>query len=126
MSVVRTANDSDLDAVAEMAAGRRAHFGALLKKSGVVFLIAEWGGSPTGFLIAEPSGTAALIADFYVETPALWPSVGQSLLREAFARLKERGFEKAFIACEDRDLEKIALLKSEKLVLDGDLWVAKF
>ncbi|MBS0469952.1 MAG: GNAT family N-acetyltransferase [Proteobacteria bacterium] len=154
MSVVRPANESDLDAAAAMAEERRAQyetfepvfwkrredseamsrafFAHLLTKPEVLFLVAEWGGSPTGFLIAQPvatppvfdAGPTALIDDFCVETPALWPSVGQSLLREARARLRERGFNQIVVVCGDKDIEKKAFIAGEKLSLASTWWTA--
>jgi GNAT superfamily N-acetyltransferase len=155
MSAVRPAMEADLDAVAAMAEARRvqyetyqpvfwkrregseamgrAWFAHLLAKPDALFLIAEWGGSQTGFLIAQPvptppvydAGPTAVIDDFCVEDPRLWASVGQSLLREARARLKERGIRQIVVVCGDKDAEKKALLDGEKLSLASTWWTAQ-
>ncbi len=119
---IRPATMSDLDAAAAIAgAASQARLAPLLSRPDVLFLIAEWGGSPTGFLIAQPApavpgaGPAATIEDFHVEDPGLWPSAGQALLREARALLKERGIERIAVACGGKDAEKMAMLAAEKL-----------
>jgi ribosomal protein S18 acetylase RimI-like enzyme len=127
MSVVRIATESDLDAIAAMAEEcaaetDRARIAALLRKPDAVFLVAEWGGSPTGYLVAELAGSTASIAGFCVETPALWPSVGQSLLREACLRLKDRAVKRVEVHCDAGDEAKKSLLASEKFVSDEMLW----
>jgi len=154
MSVVRTATEADMDAIAAMAEARRAAYEAyepifwkrregaeamsrtwfahLLSKPDTIFLIAAWGGTPTGFLIATPiavppvydAGPAAVIDDFCVEDPGLWASVGQVLLREAKALLKERGIHQIIVVCGYKDAAKMALLESEKLSLATAWWTA--
>ncbi|MEJ1967902.1 MAG: GNAT family N-acetyltransferase [Rhizomicrobium sp.] len=154
MSVVRTATPADLDAAAAMAEARRvryeafepvfwkrqpgsealsrAWFAHLLARPETVFLVAEWGGSPTGFLIAVPTpappvyeaGPTAMIDDFCVEDPALWASVGPPLLREARARLKERGFRQIVVISGAKDTEKKTFLAAEKLSPASTWWTA--
>lgn len=117
MSVARLATAADLDAVAEMA-GNRAMLARDLDDPGAVFLVAEWGGAPIGYLIARTSvDRNATIDAFGVDTPALWPSVGQSLLREAMAQLKERRMTQIVVTTGNA-----ALLASEKFVPSGDGW----
>jgi GNAT superfamily N-acetyltransferase len=107
-------------------------FAHLLSRPETVFLMAEWGGSPTGFLIASPvptppvfdAGPTAVVDDFCVEDPALWPSVGQALLREARTRLKDRGIRQIVVVSGDKDVEKTAFLASERLSLASTWWVA--
>lgn len=124
MSAVRFASEADLDAAVELVAGRnRAVLAALLRRPDVVFLIAEWGGSLTGFLIAQPAdASTATIEDFCVETPALWPSVGQSLLRAARAALRERGVKQIVVTADDAEKQK--LLAAEKFSLIANGWTA--
>ncbi|HUO88572.1 MAG TPA: GNAT family N-acetyltransferase [Rhizomicrobium sp.] len=154
MSVVRSAIAADLDAAADMAERRRvlyesfepvfwkrrpgsqamsrAWFAHVLSKPENLFLVAEWSGAPTGFLIASPvatppvldAGPTAVIDDFCVDDPALWASVGQALLREARAQLKERGFRQIVVVCGDKDVEKKALLAAENLSLASTWWTA--
>jgi ribosomal protein S18 acetylase RimI-like enzyme len=154
VTVVRAANASDLDAVAAMAEARReryeafepvfwkrrtgsaamsrAWFAHLLSKPENLFLVAEWSGTPTGFLIAAPvatppvfdAGPTALIDDFCVDDPAMWPVVGQSLLRMARGELKERGFKQIVVVSGFKDAEKMKFLESEKLSLASTWWTA--
>lgn len=117
MSVVRPATEADLDAVAEMA-GDRVALARDLADPGVLFLVAEWGGAPIGYLIAYTGADwSATIDAFGVDTPALWPSVGQSLLREAAAQLKERRIAQVVATTGDS-----ALLASERFARSGDGW----
>ncbi len=51
-----------------------------------------------------------MIDDFCVEDPALWASVGPPLLREARARLKERGFRQIVVISGAKDTEKKTFL----------------
>jgi hypothetical protein len=154
VTVVRPANQSDLDAVAAMAEARRvryeafepmfwkrraggaamsrAFFAHLLSKPDNSFLVSEWGGAPNGFLIASPvptppvfdAGPTAMIDDFCVDDPALWPIAGQGLLRAARAELKERGFKQIVVVSGFKDAEKQAFLESEKLSLASTWWTA--
>jgi ribosomal protein S18 acetylase RimI-like enzyme len=154
VTVVRKAIEADLDVVAAMAEARRvryeafepvfwkrraggeamsrAFFAHLLTKPETLFLIAEWSGTATGFLIASPvatppvfdAGPTALIDDFCVDDPAMWPVVGQSLLRMARAELKARGIRQIVVVSGFKDAEKMAFLESEKLSLASTWWTA--
>ena len=94
--------------------------------------MSEWGGEPNGFLIAAPvatppvfdAGPTAVIDDFCVDDPALWPIAGQSLLRAARAELKERGFQQIVVVSGFQDAAKQAFLEREKLSLASAWWTA--
>jgi ribosomal protein S18 acetylase RimI-like enzyme len=124
MSVVRTATASDLDPCAEIAGGKpgKARFAKALSASNGLVLVAEWAGAPVGFLIATLPGATATVADFAVEAPGLWPSVGQHLLREARARLAERAIKQILV--QGGDAAKTALLESEGLTQTPEGWWA--
>lgn len=118
MSVVRAAVASDVDACVEIAGGAsdKAKFARAISDAETLFLVAEWGGAPVGFLMGTSAGA---IEDFAVEVPALWPSVGQHLLREARARLKERGATRIVVREGDD-----ALLESEGFSRTPNGWTA--
>jgi ribosomal protein S18 acetylase RimI-like enzyme len=116
MSVVRAATSSDLDACVEIGGCSRARLVEALSDPGHVFLVAEWGGAPVGFLIGTPTG---VIEEFAVEVPGLWPNVGQHLLREARMQLKARGVTQVLLRNGDA-----ALLESEGFVRGPNGWMA--
>jgi hypothetical protein len=123
MSVVRPGTALDLEACAEMAGGDLAkrRFAQAISAPEQLFLVAEWAGAPVGFLIATPDVRAGTVRtdEFHVESPGLWPSVGQHLLREARMCLKARGA--ARIIVRDGDA---ALLKSEGFSRVPEGWAA--
>jgi acetyltransferase (GNAT) family protein len=106
-----------------------AFLGMLTAQPVTLFLVAEAGGKITGFLTARPQpvppvfepGATAFIDDFCVLDD--WAVTGASLLREARAKLKERGFAQVIVVSAFRDDAKMEMLKREDLSLASAWWV---
>jgi len=105
----------------------------LIAQETTLFLIAEENGAVTGFLTAKPQpappvfapGATAFVDDFCVADEAAWATTGAALLREARAKLKERGFEQVIVVTAYRDDGKMAMLKQEELSLASAWWVGR-
>lgn len=76
-------------------------------------------GHVNGFLIAslvpappvyEPGGLTALVDDFTVEIPRLWPVVGRSLLDAAIGEAEPRGAVQTVVVCGAHDQPKREML----------------
>lgn len=111
----------------------QAFFGHLATDPKATFLVSENSGAVDGFLIAmpqqappvyDPGGTTALIDDFCVASPDLWPTVGATLLDEARRRLREAGFAQIVMVMADRDAEKNAFARANDLSLASTWWTA--
>jgi hypothetical protein len=77
------------------------------------------GGRVDGFLIAtvvppppvyDPGGLTCLVDDFLVEAPALWPTVGRELLRQASRLAELKGAVQTVVVCGPEDEPKRAVL----------------
>jgi len=115
------------------AAMSRAFFGHLATDAGALFLVSEDDAGINGFLIAtniqnppvvSPGGPTALIDDFCVAEPALYPTVGAALLAEARARLEARAFAQIVVVCGAKDQARIAFMESQALSLTTTWWTA--
>jgi GNAT superfamily N-acetyltransferase len=110
----------------------RAFFEYLLGQGDTISLLAESDGRAEGFLIATPArvppvyepGPTAMIDDFCVARPELWPSIGSLLLKAARARLRERGFSQIVVVCGYKDAAKTAFLEAQDLSLTSTWWTA--
>jgi hypothetical protein len=109
----------------------QAFFGHLAGDPKVTFLVCDKGGTIEGFLIAmpqaappvfDPGGPTALIDDFCVASPELWPTVGQALLDETRARLRATGFMQLVMVSPYRHEEKKALAQANGLSLASNWW----
>jgi hypothetical protein len=107
-----------------------AFLGMLTAQESTLFLVSEADGAITGFLTAKPQpvppvfapGATAFIDDFCVADN--WLTTGATLLREARAQLKARGFEQVIVVTAYRDDGKMAMLKQENLSLASAWWAA--
>jgi len=115
------------------AAMSTAFFSHLAADAGALFLVSQADAGIDGFLIAmntqhppvyAPGGPTALIDDFCVAEPALFPSVGAALLEEARDRLKTRGFTQLVVVCGARDTARTAFLQGQALSLTTTWWTA--
>jgi GNAT superfamily N-acetyltransferase len=109
------------------AAGTRAstlsYFSGLLASGEQVFLLADDGGRIRGFVLAAPmrvppvfdAGPTAMIDDFEVASPELWPTVGAALLAAARQRLAQRGIVQFMCIGAQRDSHKLQMLTAAGL-----------
>lgn len=111
----------------------QAFFGDLATDARATFLVSDGGAGIDGFLIAmpqqappvfDPGGPTALIDDFCVASPDLWPTTGAALLDEARRRLREAGFAQIVVVMADRDTEKNAFIRATDLSLASTWWTA--
>lgn len=72
-----------------------------------------------GFVIAaltpappvyDPGGLTALVDDFMVERPDLWPSVGRALLDQVVQQTEPRGAVQTVVVCGPHDQPKRSML----------------
>lgn len=76
-----------------------------------------------GFLVGQVRGEGAVVDDFAVAAPALWPTHGRALLEAALAQLHARGAAEVLVVAAQRDLPKSALLREVGLRLVEQWWV---
>lgn len=109
-------------------AAQEPYFRDLIRRPGVIALVAT-DRLVVGFAIAEihvapavydPGGPAALIDDFCVATPDLWPTVGQQLLRSMKYELHQRRVAVVIAVCGHHDAAKRSLLMKEGLDLASE------
>jgi hypothetical protein len=60
--------------------------------------------------VYDPGGLTALIDDYTVEEPHLWPLVGRSLLDAAIEAAEPRGAVQTVVVCGPHDHPKRAML----------------
>lgn len=109
------------------AAGSRestlSYFSGLLSSDEHVFLVADDGGRILGFILAASmrvppvydAGPTAMIDDFEVAAPELWPTVGASLLAAARLRLAGQGIVQLMCIGVQRDSAKLQMLAAAGL-----------
>jgi GNAT superfamily N-acetyltransferase len=91
----------------------------LLQRDGIFAFVHETAGSIDGFVIGvqmtappvyDPGGPTCLIDDFTVADPALWSTVGRTLLEAAQAQARERGMVCMQVICGHYDEPKRSML----------------
>lgn len=145
MTDIRDCTEADLPAVVDMLERKRdllatfeprlwkraagsgeasnAYFSGLLSTDDNVFLVAEDGDRILGFILATPmrvppvydAGPTAMIDDYEVAAPELWPTVGASLLAAARQRLARRGIVQFMCIGAQQDSGKLQMLASAGL-----------
>jgi len=90
-----------------------------------VCLVAIQGEDVVGFLFGREAptppvydaGPTAVIDDYHVKSPELWPTAGAALLAEARARLKDMGFRQFVVVSGYKDHAKMVFLRDHRLSL---------
>lgn len=109
-----------------------AFFSFLQADPQTLFLVAETGGRPGGFVIVRPTpappvyapGPTATIDDFCVAQAERWPDLGRALLEEARRELRRRGVAQLVAVSPDRDRRRKALFRAAGLELVSTWWSA--
>ncbi|HEV7276411.1 MAG TPA: N-acetyltransferase [Devosiaceae bacterium] len=94
------------------------YLSGLLTADDNVFLVTDDGDRILGFLLATPirvppvydAGPTAMIDDFEVAAPELWPTVGAALMTAARQRLAQRGIVQFMCISVQRDSGKLQML----------------
>jgi hypothetical protein len=104
----------------------------LIERDDVVALIATEGQIVVGFGTAEihtappvydPGGPVAMVDDFTVATPDMWPTVGRQLLDALTAQLQRRGVVAVIAVCGHRDEPKRQTLSEAGLTVASEWYV---
>lgn len=99
-----------------------------------IFLVAEVENRVVGFIrgqlenapeVYNPGGATLMIDDFCVESPDLWPTVGQQLLQELMVQAKQRGASQVVIVAGHHDEPKRQFLKSQGLGIASEWYVSR-
>ena len=107
-------------------------FSHLFNSADVLSLVATEETAVVGFLIARdapvppvynPGGPTALVDDFCV-AEGRWMDVGRNLLIRVKEELRSRGTVQVVVVGADKDIEKTALLETEKLSLASTWWTS--
>lgn len=111
-----------------------AYFAHLIEASTHTVLVAEANGQLLGFLIAFPTpvppvfkpgpGPTAMIDDFYLASPDLWPSAGAALMDAVRAKAKEEDWSQLVAVTAHKDLPKTDFLAQQGLSLTSEWWTA--
>jgi hypothetical protein len=113
------------------AALTRVYFTALLFAPSTIMLVAADGPSIGGFLIARGvrappvyavSGRTALVDDFTVASPDLWPSVGALLLDRLRILARASNWRQIVVISAEGDLGKNALVGATGLTVASRWW----
>ena len=106
-------------------------FETLFSDARNVCLVAVEGDTLVGFVVARafptppvyaPGGPTAMIDDFCVVSKDRWRDVGQALLDEARARLRQAGFAQVVVVGARQDLAKTRFLEQTDLSLASTWW----
>jgi predicted acetyltransferase len=107
-------------------------FALLMTKDISVFLVAEIQDQIVGFIrgqlenaseVYNPRGATLMIDDFSVESPDLWPAVGQQLLQELMVQAKQKGASQVVVVSGHHDEPKRQFLKSQGLRIASEWFV---
>jgi GNAT superfamily N-acetyltransferase len=116
---------------ADSAATTKTFFTKLLAEPPTYFLVAVEGDQILGFLTARKfavppvnalRGDTYLIDDFAVLEPRHWLSIGEALLSHVSTLLHEHGAAQIVVACADRDLAKVEMLRRSDLTIASNWW----
>ena len=106
----------------------------LLSKNNHILLVSEMNHQIVGFIMGElksapevydPGGLSLMIDDFCVESPELWSTIGEQLLRELQHQAKQRGAVQTLVVCGHHDESKRQFLKREGLSIASEWYVGE-
>jgi hypothetical protein len=73
--------------------------------------------------VYDPGGPAAMVDDFMVATPEMWPTVGRQLLDALTAELRRRGVVVVIAVSGHHDEPKRAMLRDAGLTVASEWYV---
>jgi hypothetical protein len=113
-------------------AAQEPYLRSLIERDDVVSLVAVERHVVMGFGTAEihtapavyaPGGPVAMIDDFAVATPGIWPTIGRQLLDALTAELQTRGIVAVIVVCGHHDEPKRRTLSDAGLTVASEWYV---
>lgn len=86
----------------------------------VGFIIGRIKGVPK---VYQPGGLTLEINDFFVESPAQWPTIGNALLHELKMQAKIKGAAQLLVVCGAHDVAKANFLKENQTMIASEWYV---
>ncbi len=111
---------------------QRPYYRELIERDDVLVLVAVDGGAVISCISAiihtapavyDPGGPAAMVDDYMVATPDMWPTVGRELLDAVKNELRSRGVVVMIVVCGHRDEPKRRSLIDAGLTLASEWYV---